>query len=358
MTVRKINNPNNPKRSWQADISYKDWQGNYKRIRKSFPTKREAAKFEEEFLYSLTIGADIPFQTLVEHYIEFIKPRIKKTSYLIKDNIVYNKILPYFKNKILKDISTVDITKWQTEIIKQGYSKTYQKSINNQLSAIFNYAVRFFNLPQNPIHITGSIGSLRSHKQSYYTPEEFNSFWKAVNDNPLSKFIFPLLFYSGMREGECLALTLNDFDHKHLSVSISKTLTRINRVDVVTDPKSAKSNRVITLPKFIFTLLDEYIAKLDDYKPSERLFWTTKSHLLREMTRGAKSANLKRITIHDLRHSHASLLISQGKPPTLIQQRLGHETIQTTLQIYAHLYPQQEKDVSNLLNDIWMQNNS
>lgn len=358
MTVRKKNNPNNPKRPWQADISYNDWQGNYKRIRKSFPTKREAAKFEEEFSYFITIGADIPFQTLVEHYIKYIKPRIKDSTFDTKDHIIQTKILPYFKNKILSEISCEDISQWQTEIINKKYSKTYQKTINSQLSTIMNYAVKFFKLKINPLHITGSIGSSHAYRKDYYTPEQFNLFWNAVKDKPQSKIIFPLLFFSGIREGELLALTRNDFDYKNLSVSISKTYSRRKRKDVITEPKTSMSNRVITLPKFLFELLDEYIAKLDDYIPSERLFLVTKSYLYHEMDRGAKNANLKRIRVHDLRHSHASLLISQGKPPNIIQQRLGHEKIQTTLQIYAHLYPQQEKDVSSLLNNIWMQNNS
>lgn len=358
MPVRKLSNPTNPKKPWQADIVYTDWQGNNKRLRKIFSAKKEAAKFEEEFLYSINIGTDIPFHTLVQNYIEFIRPRIREITFISKETIIKNKILPYFKNKVLKDIKAADIMRWQTEIIRQGYSKTYQKAINTQLSAIFNYAIKFFKMSHNPIHITGSIGSVLSNRQNYYTIEEFMLFWHAVNGRPLSKIIFPLLFFSGMRSGECLALTLNDFDYDKQSVSISKTYSRIRKKDVITEPKTPKSNRVITLPKFIFDLLDEYVAKLYDYSPSERLFMIDRSYLFREMQRGANTANLKHIRVHDLRHSHASLLISQGNPPTLIQQRLGHENVETTLQIYSHLYPQQEKDLSSLLDRIWSKANT
>lgn len=222
MPVRKLSNPTNPKKPWQADIVYTDWQGNNKRLRKIFSAKKEVAKFEEEFLYSINIGTDIPFHTLVQNYIEFIRPRIREITFISKETIIKNKILPYFKNKVLKDIKAADIMRWQTEIIRQGYSKTYQKAINTQLSAIFNYAIKFFKMSHNPIHITGSIGSVLSNRQNYYTIEEFMLFWHAVNGRPLSKIIFPLLFFSGMRSGECLALTLNDFDYDKQSVSIDR----------------------------------------------------------------------------------------------------------------------------------------
>ena len=122
---------------------------------------------------------------------------------------------------------------------------------------------------------------------------------------------------------------------------------------IITEPKTPTSNRKIKIPAFIFELLDEYVEKLYDYSPSDRLFLVTKSFLYHEMTRGAQKANLKRIRVHDLRHSHASMLINKNYSPNLIQKRLGHRNVVTTLQIYAHLYPEREDDAVNDLQNEW-----
>lgn len=353
MTVKKKSNPVNPNKPWLADISYIDWQGKKTRKRKYFSTRREANEWELNFKNSITIGTGISFENLVKAYFEYIKPRIKESTFMTKQHIVETKILPYFKDKSLKDITTNDIAKWQGLIINTYQNKTYIKTINSQFSAIFNYAKKFYHLEINPIHITGSIGRRFSDRMDYYTVQEFHTFWDGIKDKPLSKIIFPLLFYSGMREGEMLALTQSDFDYKNHTVTVKKTYSRINKKDIITEPKTPTSIRTIKLPVFIFDLLDEYITKLYDYSPSDRLFLATKYYLHYEMTRGAKKANLKRIRVHDLRHSHASMLINKKCSPTLIQKRLGHNNVATTLQIYAHLYPEGEDLVVSQLQTEW-----
>lgn len=358
MTVIKKTNPVNPNKPWLADVSYTDWQGKKARKRKYFATRREANDWEHDFKNSLTIGTGITFSNLVAAYLEYIIPRIKETTLESKKTIIATKILPYFGNKILKDISGNDIAKWQTLMIKSNASKTYIKTINTHLSAIFNYAKKFYGLQVNPLHITGSIGRRLSDRMDFYTIDEFHKFYSAVKDRPESKIIFPLLFFSGMRVGELLALTKKDFNYEKRTVSINKTYTRLHKRDVITDPKTPTSILTIKLPNFIFELLDEYISQLYDYSPSDRLFVVSRAYLLSEMLRGAQKANLKRIRIHDLRHSHASVLINKNYSPALISKRLGHTNITTTLQIYAHLYPEREDDAVSDLQNEWDKENS
>lgn len=358
MTIIKKTNPVNPNKPWLVDISYTDWQGKKVRKRRYFTTRREANEWEFDLKNSLTIGTDITFSNLVAAYLEYIVPRIKETTLESKKTIITTKILPYFENKVLKDITGNDIAKWQTLMIKSNASKTYIKTINTHLSAIFNYAKKFYGLQVNPLHITGSIGRRLSDRMDFYTINEFHKFYDAVKDRPESKVIFPLLFFSGMRVGELLALTAKDFNYEKHTVSINKTYIRLHKRDVITDPKTPTSVRTIKLPNFIFELLDEYISQLYDYSPSERLFIVSRSYLLSEMERGAQKANLKRIRIHDLRHSHASVLINKNYSPALISKRLGHTNITTTLQIYAHLYPEREDDAVLDLQHEWNKENS
>lgn len=160
----------------------------------------------------------------------------------------------------------------------------------------------------------------------FWTVDEFKRFAAAVSDKSdkiVSTTIFNLLFWSGMRSGEMLALTLNDFDFDTNTVSISKNYARLDNEDLILEPKTPKSKRKVTLPPFICDLVKSYAEKLVDYETNERLFTVTKHYLKHEMDRGCKKSGVKVIRIHDLRHSHASLLIEMGFSPLLISERLG-----------------------------------
>ncbi|MEE1283933.1 MAG: site-specific integrase, partial [Acutalibacteraceae bacterium] len=156
----------------------------------------------------------------------------------------------------------------------------------------------------------------------------------------------------GMREGELLALTYNDFDFDKNTVNINKTYAVINSTEIIQPPKTPKSTRVVSLPVEIMNMVQEYYGMLYDYDPNARLFATSKSALTREMERGCKISGVKRIRIHDIRHSHASLLIEMGVVILLVSERLGHENIETTLGIYSHLYPNKDENVAKMLSDV------
>ncbi len=134
-------------------------------------------------------------------------------------------------------------------------------------------------------------------------------------------------------------------------ISINKSYQRIGSRDVITDPKTPKSKRNITIPDFLVEDLREYLDMLYSPDPNERVFCVTKSFLEKEMSRGAKEAGLEKIRIHDLRHSHAALLIEMGFPILAVSNRLGHEKIQTTLQVYGHLYPNKQQMIADKLNE-------
>lgn len=147
-----------------------------------------------------------------------------------------------------------------------------------------------------------------------------------------------------MTKAELLALTLGDFNAEEKTLRINKSYQRIKGKDVVTEPKTEKSKRIITLPDFLVEEMNDYISRLYGMMTNDRLFMVTKSYLGDELARGVKMSGVKKIRLHDLRHSHASLLISKlGAPPLVVAERLGHEKIQTTLNTYSHLYPNPDK---------------
>mgnify|MGYP004535451923 FL=1 len=167
-------------------------------------------------------------------------------------------------------------------------------------------------------------------------------------DKPRSFYAFEMLYWCGIRSGELLALTAADFDFQKQTVTISKTYHRSKGRDIITSPKTAKSNRTVKMPPFLCEEMQEYIKMFYDIKPDERLFTVTKSYLNHEMERGAKQAGVKKIRVHDIRHSHVSLLINMGFSVLAIGERVGHEAEKITYR-YAHLFPTVQTEMAEKL---------
>ena len=231
-----------------------------------------------------------------------------------------------------------------------GYSPTYLKTINNQLSAIFNYAVRYYDLKSNPCAKAGSMGKSKAEEMDFWTGEEFRRFIDSVMNKRLSYMVFMTLYWTGMRLGELLALNPKDVDLEKRTISITKSYQRFGKKDVITPPKTPKSKRVITIPEFLAADIKDYMDSLYDLQENDRLFHITKYYLEHEMQRGIKESGVKRIRVHDLRHSHASMLIELGFSPLEIANRLGHEKVETTLNTYAHLYPNKQTKLAERLD--------
>ena len=226
---------------------------------------------------------------------------------------------------------------------------TYLKTIHAQLSAIFNHAVRFYHLPGNPAQKAGTMGSEEHKEMLFWTKGEYLKFADVMMDKPLSYYAVEMLYWCGVRLGKMFALTPSDFDFGRNTVTINKSYQRLKGRDVITSPKTAKSNRTIKMPHFLCEEMQEYISMLYEISEPERMFQVTKSYLHHEMDRGAKAANVKRIRIHDLRHSHISLLIEMGFSALAIADRVGHESIDITYR-YAHLFPNKQTKMADKLD--------
>ena len=168
-------------------------------------------------------------------------------------------------------------------------------------------------------------------------------------DKPLSYYAFEMLYWCGIREGELLALTPADFDFHNQTVTINKSYQRLKGRDVITSPKTKKSNRVVKMPQFLSEEMEDCMKLYYSLKPTDRLFPVTKHYLSHEIDRGCKAAGVKRIRIHDLRHSHVSLLIDMGFTALAIGDRVGHESEKITYR-YAHLFPSKQTEMADRLN--------
>ncbi len=342
--------------TWRVIYRYTDWTGERKQTQKrGFATKREAQAWEREQLNKAVSDLDMTFKSFVEQYTADMRTRLKENTWATKEHIINTKLLPYFGKLKMCNITAQQIISWQNEMINfkdntgKPYSPVYLKTVQNQLSAIFNHAVKYYNLRVNPCKKAGSMGKKKNREMLFWTKEEYLKFSEAMMDKPLSYYAFEMLYWCGIREGELLALTPADFDFEKSTVSINKSYQRLSGQDLITTPKTEKSNRTITMPQFLAEEMRDYIAMLYDVGDNDRMFTVTKSYLHREMDRGAKEAGVKRIRIHDIRHSHVSLLIDMGFSAIAIADRVGHESIDITYN-YAHLFPSKQAEMADKLN--------
>lgn len=220
--------------TWRVIYRYTDWTGERKQTQKrGFKTKREAQAWEREFLMQKQADINMTFESFVTLYEKDIKPKLKLNTWLTKESIIQKKILPYFKKRKLSEITAKDVIDWQNEIRTltdskgKPYSTTYLKTVHNQLSAIFNHAIRYYGLQVNPAQRAGNMGTEERREMLFWTKEEYLKFADAMMDKPLSYYAFEMLYWCGIREGELLALTPSDFDFEAGTVRINKSYQRL-----------------------------------------------------------------------------------------------------------------------------------
>lgn len=296
------------------------------------------------------IPADIRFADFYPIYYKDMEARLKPASLVTKERIFREKILPFFGPLPMAKITTQHVRKWQSVILRQNYSETYRQLIDFQLGGLMNYAARYYGFP-NPCEKAGHIGSKKTKKLDFWTPEEYRAFITCFSGDPEAFTAFELLYWTGMRQGELLALTPQDIDGARREISVTKTYTQLNGEDIISTPKTKKSLRRISIPKFLLDEVNIYI-KSSRIRPECRLFERTHHYLLYKLNRGCKESGVKKIRTHDLRHSHVSLLINAGFSPLDIAERVGHESVSTTLDVYAHLFPDQQQMLTDRLEQL------
>ena len=244
--------------TWYAMVRYKDWTGqNKQKCQRGFATRREALEWEAQFKLQKTADIDMTLEAFYELYEQDVRPRLKENTWLTKQVIIEKKILPYLGKRKLSEITAKDVIDWQNEMMKlkkpngEPLSQCYLKTIHAELSALFNHAAKYYQLNINPARNAGCMGQEENKEMSFWTKEEYLKFAEAIMDRPISYYAFEILYWCGIREGELLALTPADFDFDKAVLRINKSYQRIHGEDVVTTPKTKKSNRMIKMPKFL-----------------------------------------------------------------------------------------------------------
>lgn len=346
---------NNKKGSWFVSCYYTDYLGHKKqKVKRGFKTKKDARDWERDFLDRQCTQPTILFKNFIDVYMEDYKTRFKPASYYIKMTRINCHILPYFGDTPINKITPNMIREWQHKLQSiQGMElKTATKNtLLRTLSSIFAYACKYYNLEQNPCKSVDSLKDNTKADRAFLTLDQYKAFRAVINDiRDLT--MFDLLFYTGVRRGELLALTLSDIDFNNKLLHINKTIGYARGGCVVTPPKTTASIRDITLPGFLIDELKEYMAHCYDKSPNARLFHMNISNVRLIKDKYLRLAKLPPVRVHDFRHSHVALLVELGENPLLIANRLGHSDIKMTLNTYAHLYPNKQKELADKLENL------
>ena len=195
--------------TWYVSFHYYDWTGkNCRKVKRGFKTKREATEWEHHFRMKEAADLDMTFGEFVQAYTRDMKPKLKHNTWLTKEHILRTKLLPYFENKKMCDIRAKDIIQWQNEQISyrdekgKPYAPTYLKTLQSELSALFNHAVRFYELKSNPVVKAGPLGKGKAEEMLFWTKEEYLKFIETVKDKPYSYHAFQILYWCGLRVGD------------------------------------------------------------------------------------------------------------------------------------------------------------
>ena len=304
--------------TWFVKCYYTDYTGTRKqKMKRGFCRQKDAKEWERDFLLKQAAQPSMPFRTLAALYLDDKKSHTKLITYETKKNRIDKWILPFFSDKPVDAITAADIRKWQADLKEsknandKPLSPGYMQNLVTELSSVFNFAVRIYGLTVNPCQIAGNSVGKKQKSLTFWTKEEFDRFIATFDKQDPYYTAFLILYYCGLRIGELEALTVGDIDQAAGTLTVNKTYHLINGKGIITPPKTEKANRTIQ-SSAAWSASRGILPVCTPLTAPHGCFLASHSTYARQMELHTAKARVRRIRLHDLRHSHASLLIELG----------------------------------------------
>lgn len=294
---------------------------------------------------------EIKFKTAYERYLKYIINKQKIQSYnTLKDKTERN-IIPHFSNFNIYNITEKDYIDWQNEIETCNYSNSYNNSLHYIMTNFFEFMIKYYGIKKNIPKLVGNFKQKQEIKQyNTYNIKQFKNFIKNI-DNEIYKQFFNLLFFTGLRPGEAMALKFSDLNNRILYVN--KTINEHGKREI-NSPKTLSSIRKIEIDRKLNRDLLKLKEKYSNYNQDYFIFGGFKplapTTINRYKIKACKKSNLIPIKLHEFRHSHATMLVEKKLIIKEVSRRLGHSNTNITLNTYTHTNKMQEKKVIKTLN--------
>ncbi|MGL4623442.1 MAG: site-specific integrase [Culicoidibacterales bacterium] len=367
--------------SWYFAVNYDDFGGNRRQKRqRGFRTKREATQAQHEFLRELKNGVvlqnDATISEIIDIYLKDKQRIVKGSTYKSLFGILNGRVRYCLGNVKISELKNTHILYLHEFMYNPPAGSKFKKisfstsrEIHSVFIAMLKYAEKHYEAPPVAHKFTPpkarDISAVDTGKLKYYTLEQFETLVAAMyaNGDKFVADIVSILYYTGMRIGELLAITYKhvDFDAKKILVrqNVITVMHNGDYVEIISTPKTLTSVRDISLPDRALSILKEYFeedSEKENFDESWFIFSLAKfEHFSYSLMRHRYNAafartGMPRIKMHDFRHSHASLLINAGADALLLKERLGHASVTTTLDTYAHFFPEKEDEILAKLN--------
>ena len=331
---------------WYCQFYYEDWKGQRKhKVKRGFERKKDALKYETDFK-ARTQTDVVTIERLVAGYKAHLESQeelgvIKKSSRINYCFIIDTYISPYFAGVNMEKVKTAHVNKFISELKRKdgkSLSASMKSAVKVRLKLMYQFAMNNYGLTENPVANTETIKAAKKKptdvaRSKFMSREDYDMLYDAVKDK--YKLALNIMYWTGLRIGETLALTPADI--KPYSITVSKTYISIRNEKFLDTPKSGSSIRTVEIPKFLYNEIAEYIEKM--YDKDARLFNyppVSLQHTIRTM---CERLGIERVTPHVLRHSYASNLFNITKDPTVVSKQIGHSNPKITMQVYSHMLP-------------------
>ncbi|WP_415967975.1 tyrosine-type recombinase/integrase [Emergencia timonensis] len=329
---------------WYCKFYFEDWNGYRRQKKKSgFKTQREAKSWERDFLQSKVRTPQITISDLCDSYLKNKHSELKPRTLISYESAMRLHIKPHIGSIKAGNLTPLQVKELHTELSKTS-SLSNVNYVHSILSAVMNYGVKFYGLNKNPCKDAGRL-KVRKTEMRFVTKEEFSSLLPYLSEK--YQLFFSILFWGGLRLGEARALTPNDIKDK--SIRVNKNVVKVKGGVIVQDtPKTNNSIRTVEIHEKLFNMIVLYCDKI--YDKDERIFPMSDDAIRKALNIATEKAQLSHIRIHDLRHSHVSLLIHMGFFPKAIAERIG-DTVDTMLNVYSHVYKDDKRKMADMLQE-------